>query len=388
MKEKDNQALQRVRKRAWAFAQWLLGPIFRRSFRFTADPLPEEGPYLLVCNHAANADPILVSLASRKRPLSFVASEHLQRLGLLTKLLTRYFSIIPRSKASSGAGAVKGILRALRQGEPVLLFAEGDCCWDGVSGEVFPATGKLARTAKVPLVTYRLEGNYLSKPRWAKNRRRGFCHGRLVHVYSAEELAAMSPEAVTEAINRDIYENAWETLEKTGVEFVSKAPARGLERAFFLCPGCRSLGSLTAKGQTLVCKTCGQKVTIDGSCRLQEGPFTGLPEWDRWQQRALRKLMKEGRLSGQFPGKGVLTTLPKGPKKPVRYSLDLKHSSLVLDGTGLPLSEITDMAMVKTNRLLFTHNGTYYELRSKTGVFRPYLLCRNIADAAAPESNT
>ena len=48
MKEKEtSDTLRRVRQRAWAFAQRLLAPIFRRKYNFTCDPI--EGYVQIPC---------------------------------------------------------------------------------------------------------------------------------------------------------------------------------------------------------------------------------------------------------------------------------------------------------------------------------------------------
>ena len=75
---------------------------------------------------------------------------------------------------------------------------------------MFSNTGKLVRNSGATLVTYRLEGNYLSAPRWGKGTRRGKINARLVGVYPPEELKKMKPDEITALINKDIFEDAWE----------------------------------------------------------------------------------------------------------------------------------------------------------------------------------
>lgn len=358
-----------AQQRAWALAHRVLAPVFRRKYGFSCEQLDLTGPCLLIANHAANFDPILVSLASKSRPLSFVASEHLERLGLITRLLTHNFSIIPRSKAASAVGTVRSVLKALRQGAAVLLFAEGDCTWSGVSAEVVPATGKLAKAAGVPLVTCRLSGNYQSKPRWARKARKGRITGSLVHVYPPEELAAMRPEEIAAAIDRDIYEDAWQNE----TVYRAKKPAEGLEQALFLCPDCGRLGSLHTRGNAVFCG-CGFRVTLDGGSHLQGGRFSTIADWDAWQTEAFAAYSAQASDDALFPGSGRLARLTDGSRRRVRFRLDLVSRALVIDETPIPLSEISDMAMVKTDRLLFTRGGDYYEIHAKHAILRPYLL--------------
>jgi 1-acyl-sn-glycerol-3-phosphate acyltransferase len=366
-----------VQRRIWRIAQQIVAPIVSRKYNGSFEQIGIDGPFLLVCNHACNADPIFVGLLSREKPLTYVASEHLERLGFVTTLLTRSFSIIPRKKASTAVDTVRSVLRALKQGASVVLFAEGECTWDGVSNEVFPATGKLAKISRVPLVTCRLEGNYLTKPRWAKASRRGSINGRVVRRYTPEELAKMSPEEITAAINCDIYENAWETQRRANAPFISGASAEGLERALFICPECGEMGSLRTNKNAIFCTKCNMRVTLDGSSFFQNGRFPTVREWDIWQQGELQRRMGTGEENAElFPAKGKMADLSGGTKKRVPFHLDLRRGAIVIDGKTIPLSDFTDMAMVKTNRLLFEWNGSYYEIVTKNGILRPYLLAK------------
>ena len=118
----------------------LYGPVSSwicRKFNMTHEDLRIEGPVLLVPNHVNAWDPLLVATSLRHKHVYFVASEHIFRLGFISKLIVRLLDPIPRSKAASGAGTVKTCLRRIKAGESIALFAEGDCTWDGLSAKVF-----------------------------------------------------------------------------------------------------------------------------------------------------------------------------------------------------------------------------------------------------------
>ena len=224
------------RRRIWRVLVWLLRPFLKRRFRMEAAPAEVPGPCLIVANHVTNWDPLLLAMSFPATPIRFVASEHIFRHGRVSRLLERLAAPIPRRKASSGADTVKACLRALRDGETVCIFAEGDACWDGLTHEVFPATGKLARSSGAALVTYRLEGGYLTLPRWSKKRRPGRMRGAVVGVYPPEELKAMKGPEITALIDRDIFEDAWARQRAEHVRYRAEDRAVGIEKGFFLCP--------------------------------------------------------------------------------------------------------------------------------------------------------
>ena len=78
----------------------------------------------------------------------------------------------------------------------MFLAAEGEQTWNGRPGKVMPYTGKLVKGSGATLVTYLIEGAYLSAPRWALNTCRGKVIGRPAGVYGPEVLKEMSDEEV------------------------------------------------------------------------------------------------------------------------------------------------------------------------------------------------
>ena len=389
---KKEARLHASRAWTWRFVHRCVKPGFARKQKYSYDELALDGPFLLVANHANNADPIFIGAVSPKTPLAYVSSDHLNRLGIAAKLLERGFYRISRSKASAGTNTVRAALRTLRSGKPVVLFAEGDCTWDGVSAPVFPATGKLAKASHVPLVTYRLEGNYLAKPRWAVKARKAEVRGRLVHIYTPQELSEMTGEQVTQAINSDIFVDVWQNQREHPVELKCSAPAKGLEKMLFGCPGCGRIGSLKTGADFIRCPACGYEDKPDKYGFFTGGRFSTLREWDQWQHEKLRELLENGADAEEgplFSTQAVLTPLEGsldgepgkaasgGKKQRIRLSLRLSTPAMVIQ-TGsterrVPLSDISDMAMVKTNRLLFSTRNGYFEIFTKRGILRPYL---------------
>lgn len=354
------------RRRLWRFLSRIARLIGACGFAFRAEPFHSEGPCLIVCNHVTNWDPILLCGVFPDTPVRFVASEHIFRHGLVSRLIERLVAPIPRRKASSGVDTVKSCLRALKAGDTVGLFAEGDACWDGRSHAVFPATGKLARASGATLITCRLEGGYLTQPRWALRRRRGRMRCTVVGVYPPEKLKSMQGEAITALINRDIFEDAWERVRQEPTAFRGRGLAEGFERGFFLCPACRGFGTLRGRGDAVRC-ACGfhTALTAQGTFEPPE-PFETLADWDAWQTKTLREmqlpadkaLFSDEGLSLKRVGSGhAELTLGRGTLTQYRDALRFGERSF-------PLDEIGSMAMVKANLLLLSCGDEYYELRA------------------------
>ena len=263
------------------------------KFNYEYDSLKDiEGPYLLLPNHNLELDPLLIGQAVGKQ-IYFVASEHLTRKGLATKLLMYFFRPIIHMKGRQGAKTVKQMLRTLQEGNSVCVFPEGNRSFNGVTMKMQASIARVAKKAKVKLITYRVEGGYLTQPRWATNLRKGKLRGRLIHVYTPEELAQMSDVQLSDAITADLHEDAYETQKKERVKYKGKNLALGLESAIFTCPKCGEIGTLHSEADRFYCE-CGFLAVYDEYGNLIEttGKKYTVTELDLKQQASLREKLE------------------------------------------------------------------------------------------------
>ena len=367
--------------KTWRFLYALASSYICRKFALTHEDLDIEGPVLLIPNHVTNWDPLLVAMSLKKKHVYFVATEHIFRLGFASKLLTYFLAPIARPKGGSGLETVRNCVEHLKKGHSICLFAEGEASWDGQTHPIFPATGKLVQLSGATLVTYRLEGAYLSLPRWRKTMRRGKVYGHPIRIYSPEELKKMTAREINQAIDRDIYENAWEREKTTGAVYRGKNPAEGLERGLYLCPKCRKIGTLKTAGDMIFCD-CGLKrrYTEAGFADDAEpegaGPEAGanasaVPffptfiEWDAWQKQTLQEMAAVQDPAHPFfsdSGLSLSRILPDHRSESLASgTLTLFPDRLELENCVFPVSEISSVAMVQANRLLFTFRNEYYE---------------------------
>ena len=240
----------------WRFFRPLVRLILFFRFNYRCRTSSIRGPYIVVCNHVTDWDPLLVGAAFR-RQMYFLASEHIMRLGFVSRLLDWLVHPIVRQKGGSAAGAVKEMLRALKAGCSVAFFPEGNRSWDGVTRDFPASTGKLVKAGGVSLVTFRLRGGYLSSPRWSGDTaRRGELRGELVKVYTPEELKGMSALQINAAIARDIHVDAYEDQRSRPVLYRGKRLAENLETLLFICPKCFARGTLRSEDDRFVCGRC------------------------------------------------------------------------------------------------------------------------------------
>ena len=264
---------------------------FLRKFRAERFKSPDKKQaYLILANHTANLDPVLLSL-SFSFPIYFVASDNLFRLGFISRLLTFLVAPIPIVKSRMDSDTIRTVLRVKKEGGSIGLFPEGNRCYNGVTGYFPPSTGKLLKLLGLPVLFYTLEGGYMSDPRWGDNTRRGPMKGRVSGRLSALEVETLSADALNAVITDRLKVDAYEAQRYTKALYKGLNKAQYLERILFICPSCKSLAGLKSEGDEFLCG-CGYRVhyTEQGFFESEQGKplyFDSVLDWDLWQRKTL-----------------------------------------------------------------------------------------------------
>ena len=353
----DERAYQRQR-RAYKALYRPAKLLMKGLLNYTCELGPRtEGPCLILSNHVTDFDPILVGLSFPEH-MYYVAGENVMRMGFLSKVVTRYASVIQRIKGTTDAEAALQILRTLRKGRNVCMFAEGNRTFTGETLPIAPATAKLVKMSRSTLVTYRLTGGYLSTPRWSTHRRKGRMYGAPVGVYPPEEIKKMSEAEISALLARDLYENAYDTQAKAPVAFRGKALAETLETALYLCPKCRRIDTLHSQGDRFFCD-CGLSMTLDefGFFRGDGLPFKTPLDWDKWQTGEMERLAEtmgeeaafsdEGQTLNRKEDDHSLTPLVTG-------TMALYRDRLTVGDLAFPLRDLRGIGLIQRQGMVFS----------------------------------
>lgn len=358
-------------------AKFLAGRLFQAKARFSYEPYrPKSGCFLLISNHTTMLDPIYLAIAFREY-LRFVSSDHLLRLGAWGKFIRFCVAPIPKRRGGDSAGTVEMILDSLRCGVNVCLFAEGFCSINGETGFIPPRTGKLVKDSGAGLVTYRFSGGYFQDPRWARRTRRGPLHGAVVREYAPEQLREMTAEEVNDALRRDLYIDAYAEQRRAPQKYRGRRLAEDLETVLYICPKCRSIGTLHSRNDIFSC-SCGYQMRLNeyGFFEGADLVFDNVLAWDKWQKRYMLENAEKWKSC-----EGVLTSdeeqifysIGSGGKKEVfseHCRAELYRDRLVLTDEKqgkektVFLGDISKMSLGGEMKVSFTADGVYYELKS------------------------
>ncbi len=166
------------------------------------EQLPQEGRYLLVCNHVYDLDPIVLHLAFRKSQLAFITKWENYKKFLVGPLM--HMTLCQPINRENDREALKTILNCIKllkeDKANVAVFPEGYTSMDRLLHNFRPGVFKIAQKANVPIVvctvrnTYKAFGNVKKlKPTHVKI--------HLLEVIPAQELKGVTTVEIAERVH-------------------------------------------------------------------------------------------------------------------------------------------------------------------------------------------
>jgi len=374
-----------------------LRPFFRvynrvaLGLRAVPDPELAPGqPAIIMANHVNNLDPFYLASGFR-RPVFYVASDHIFRLGLISKIITWLVAPIPIVKSHVDLRTLRTIHSRINDGAIIGLFPEGNRNFNGLSGSIPASTGKLIRQMKATVLIYKIRGGYLTSPRWCRHSRKGSITVELSRRLEPDELATLKPEEINRIIEQNISVDAYADQRNHPVRYRGRRLAEYLERALFVCPKCHGLDTLRSHDDLFNC-SCGLSVRFNemgffepvdswSAGQMADGVFIGtVAAWDIWQRDILPFLLEKQEgidLSGQTPiftdSDEALVDCERAERSVVldhgRFALYADRFEFDGQQTGkrvFPLEKLDRVIVLGAQILQFSETGgQVYEMRTK-----------------------
>lgn len=346
----------------WAILRPLLRLILRFRLNFRAARVRMKGPFVLLCSHASWYDPLLAAVCVNK-PIAFCGADPAPRSGFLLRLT--------RSLRQSDALDWRAALKEAGQcGYCFGFFPEGERCIDGVTG---PIPGELAaeiQKSGLGLAVLRLEGAYLTAPRWADAiPRRGRLRARVVRALEPNVLRAMETDELQAMLEKDLHEDAFATARRHPAPYRGERTAERLEKLLCFCPKCGDLGSMESRENEFSCRSCGFTTVYMLAGRFRGGrvPFETPLEWARWQDGRIRLRCEEAGDEPIFEDGGYeIYDLRGGAERIGTGELRLYRDRLELPtGITIPRKELRSLRLVGGSGLrVESRRGGVFELRT------------------------
>lgn len=153
--------------RFYRFGQWLIRTAWKSYGSIEvrgAEHVPATGPFLLLCNHQSNLDPMLIQAFAPRAVHAMAKST--QFAAPLVGFLMQHLLSFPVRRYQVDAQAVRMTLRYLGQGRGVCIYVEGERSWDGRLQRPRRGTLRVALRAGVPVIPCGIRGSYDAWPRW------------------------------------------------------------------------------------------------------------------------------------------------------------------------------------------------------------------------------
>lgn len=143
------------------FHRWFILPLAKLFSRFLflfLGPIrsignkrvPRSGGLLILSNHLADVDPIVVQV-SCPRPIHFMAKSELFTMPVVGTII-KQFKAFPVKRGEPDRASIKRAVQLLRMGEVVCVFPEGQLSEDGNLQELKPGIALLARMAECQVI--------------------------------------------------------------------------------------------------------------------------------------------------------------------------------------------------------------------------------------------
>jgi 1-acyl-sn-glycerol-3-phosphate acyltransferase len=231
--------------------------VFKILFRFRSENrhnIPVSTPYFIIAEHKNYLDPFFIAY-SIPHPVSYLTTFEVFRRPFLRWIMRLSFSI-PRKRFLSDAVSVKLMLETLSKGGVIGLFPEGERSWTGGTQRFKPEVLKLLlKKSEIPIVPVKVHGSYCAWPRWADKLRR--------YKIRVEFFEPFYPDPGS-SIN-DLEEKILNNFKSFSSEKISVRQdeiAKGIDKVFYRCSGCRSFNTFFTDKNRLTCKKCGFQLLV------------------------------------------------------------------------------------------------------------------------------
>jgi len=356
----------------WLFILYLLF-IPRLKVKSNAkDFRKKKKPYVLIYNHPSKLDWAYTFIPLFPNKLNAIMAYYYFCNYKLGRLLHK-LGCFPKFLFQPDISSIKNIKKVIKADGILGIAPEGRLSAYGELESITPATSKLLKHLNVPIVLGKINGAYLTFPKWAKNIRVGRVEVIFEELFSTEDLNRLSIEEIDQKLLEKLHYDDFTWQEKNHIYYKGKKFSEGLEHVLYLCPVCGGEFTTQTKDNHIYCTNCDMDVVLNNYYEF-ETKSIGIPknikEWYLYQkeieskniQDPLYKLESNVILKLPDPegkgfkevGSGITTLTHQG----VKYvgTINNEEKEIIFKIQNLPAIPFG----VKEDFEIYHHNTLYY----------------------------
>lgn len=264
--------------------------------------LEKNEPCLILMNHSSFIDLKVAARLLCTRPFHIICTLD----GFVGKpRLMRLIGCIPTRKFMTDVTLVRDMVYATKTlKSSILMFPEASYSFDGTQTPLPESLGKCLKILKVPVVMIRTEGAFARDPLYNNLQlRKVRVSAEVEYLLSPEEIDEKSPQELNDFLKEKFTFDYFRWQQENKVRIREPFRADGLNRMLYKCPHCQQEGEMLGQGTTLTCRHCGMtyELTEYGYLQNEEGVFTHIPDWYRWERECVRQEILSGTYRMEIP---------------------------------------------------------------------------------------
>ena len=259
----------------------------------------KRGRCVIISNHESIIDVLPVYTVVPPRTHFVVSKAMMQSMPIAP--LMEMCGAIGKNQFQTSALDMRRMKSVLDHDEPLMLFPAGLMTESGASTPIPLATAKVLKWFKSDIYVTRVNGTYLTNPKWAKVKRKGRITVELYKLASKEEFAALSDEEAAALVEEHLSFDAYRHNDEKKIRFKNGNNIEGLENVLYKCPSCGQEFCMTVvRKRRLNCNCCGYMVESDNYGMLslingEEAIFKYPSDWHAYIEESVYEFVKEHR---------------------------------------------------------------------------------------------
>lgn len=248
---------------------------------------------ILIYNHFSNKDHYFIQSAVGYRPINYVLASYFFFKKPLGTFLT-LANAISKDQFKPDIMAIRKMKKVVDQDGIVCIAPAGQTSIDGASPFISFQIVKLIRMAKTDVLALRMEGTYLTYPKWRLSKRKTKINLKFIKVLNKEDIPNYTDEEIYNLVTESINVNEYKDQLTRKRIIKGKSLASGLETVLVRCPKCHDTHSYKTDGTILTCTTCNNELKVNQyglfeKVKEDDVIFNNLPDWYKWQKEELSK---------------------------------------------------------------------------------------------------